>query len=157
MKQRAWKPYAAWILLAEGVGGLAGWLTRSDTKEYGSSIEKPPLSPPGMVFPIVWGILFLLMGIGAARIYRSPHSPARRQSLVLFLVQLGFNFFWSILFFSLRRFGLAFGWLLALWGLIVWMIRSFHKVDPMAAWLQIPYLLWVTFAAYLNLGVWMLN
>lgn len=79
--------------MAEGVGGLAGWLTRADTKEYGSSIRKPPLSPPGLVFPIVWVILFLLMGIGAARIYRSPDYPARRQSLVLFLVQLGFNFF----------------------------------------------------------------
>ena len=157
MNRNAWKPYAAGILLAEGVGGLAGWLTREDTKEYGRTITKPPLSPPGAVFPFVWGGLFLLMGIGAARIYRAPASQARTRSLILFLVQLGFNFFWSILFFRFRRFGLAFGWLLALWGLIVWMIRSFHQVDRPAAWLQVPYLLWVTFAAYLNLGVWLLN
>ena len=157
MKGTTWKPYAAGILLTEGVGGLAGWLTREDTKEYGRSITKPPLSPPGAVFPVVWGILFLLMGIGAARIYRAPASQARSRSLILFLVQLGFNFFWSILFFRFRRFGLAFVWLVVLWGLILGMIRSFASVDRTAAWLQVPYLLWVTFAAYLNLAVWLLN
>lgn len=110
-----------------------------------------------MVFPIVWTILFALMGIGIARIYRSPASKARSRSLLLFLAQLAFNFFWSIIFFNFQNFGLAFVWLIALWLLILWMILSFRKADPVAAWLQIPYLLWVTFAAYLNLGVWMLN
>ena len=72
-------------------------------------------------------------------------------------MQLAFNFFWSIIFFNLRRFGFAFFWLVALWGMILWMIRTFLRVDRLAAWLQLPYFLWVTFAAYLNLGVWMLN
>ena len=157
MKKFPWKTYAAWILLAEGVGGLSGWLTRDGARLYSQSMVQPPLSPPALVFPIVWGVLFVLMGTGAARIYLAPTSRARRRSLLLFLVQLGFNFFWSILFFNLRRFGLALAWLGMLWGLILWMILSFRRVDRWAALLQIPYLLWVTFAAYLNLGVWTLN
>lgn len=157
MKHHTWKIYAAWILLAEAVGGLSGWLTRDGAKAYSQSIIQPPLSPPAMVFPIVWGILFALMGIGAARIYLTPPSRERTNSLRIFLLQLAFNFFWSILFFNLQAFGAALVWLLILWGLIVWMIVAFRKVDPLAAWMQIPYLLWVTFAAYLNYGVWMLN
>lgn len=157
MKQRTWKLYAFWILLTEAVGALSGWLTRKGVRTYQETIVQPPLSPPGMVFPIVWGILFALMGVGAARIYASPPSAARSRSLRLFGVQLTFNFFWSILFFNLQLFGLALLWLIALWGLILWMIRAFRKVDPLAALLQIPYLLWVTFAGYLNAGVWFLN
>lgn len=157
MKHHTWKIYAAWILLAEAVGGLSGWLTRDGAKAYSESIIQPPLSPPALVFPIVWGILFALMGIGAARIYLAPPSRERTNSLRIFLLQLAFNFFWSILFFNLQAFGAALVWLLILWGLILWMIVTFRKVEPLAAWMQIPYLLWVTFAAYLNYGVWMLN
>lgn len=157
MKHHTWKIYAALILLAEAVGGLSGWLTRDGAKAYSQSIIQPPLSPPAMIFPIVWGILFALMGIGAARIYLAPPSRERTNSLRIFLLQLAFNFFWSILFFNLQAFGAALVWLLILWGLILWMIVAFRKVDPLAAWMQIPYLLWVTFAAYLNCGVWMLN
>lgn len=157
MKHHTWKIYAAWILLAEAVGGLSGWLTRDGAKAYSESIIQPPLSPPALVFPIVWGILFALMGIGAARIYLAPPSRERTNSLRIFLLQLAFNFFGSILFFNLQAFGAALVWLLILWGLILWMIVAFRKVDPLAAWMQIPYLLWVTFAAYLNYGVWMLN
>lgn len=146
-----------WILAVEAVGALSGWLTRDGARLYNETIRQPPLSPPAIAFPIVWGILFLLMGIGAARIYLAPASQARSRSLLLFAVQLGFNFFWSIIFFNLQRFGLAFLWLVVLWGLILWMILSFRRVDPLAAWLQVPYLLWVTFAAYLNVGVWVLN
>lgn len=146
-----------WILAVEAVGALSGWLTRDGARLYNETIRQPLLSPPAIAFPIVWGILFLLMGIGAARIYLAPASQARSRSLLLFAVQLGFNFFWSIIFFNLQRFGLAFLWLVVLWGLILWMILSFRRVDPLAAWLQVPYLLWVTFAAYLNVGVWVLN
>lgn len=157
MKKRSWKPYIFWILFTETIGFLSGWLTREGTKIYNTTIEQPPLSPPSIVFPIVWGILFALMGIGAARIYLAPASGDRSRSLLLFLVQLAVNFFWSIIFFNLQAFGFAFVWLILLWVLILLMILSFRKVDKLAAWLQIPYLLWVTFAAYLNLGVWLLN
>lgn len=157
MKQHTWKIYAAWILLAEAVGGLSGWLTRDGAKAYGENILQPPVSPPAIVFPIVWAILFVLMGIGAARIYLAPASQARTNGLRIFLLQLAFNFFWSILFFNFQAFGWALVWLLILWGLILWMILVFRRTDPLAAWLQLPYLLWVTFAAYLNGGVWLLN
>lgn len=157
MKRPTWKTYAFWIVLAEIVGALSGWLTRKGVKIYNATARQPPLSPPSIVFPIVWGMLFILMGIGAARIYLSPASNARSRSLLLFFVQLAFNFFWSIIFFNLQTFGFASLWLIALWVLILLMILSFWEVDKPAAWLQIPYLLWVSFAAYLNLGVWLLN
>ena len=157
MEKSTWKTYAFWIALAEAVGAFSGWLTRKSVKIYNAAVKQPPLSPPSIVFPIVWGILFILMGMGAARIYLSPASKARSRSLLLFLVQLAFNFFWSIIYFNLQAFGFAFLWLIALWILILLMILSFREVDQPAAWLQIPYLLWVSFAAYLNFGVWLLN
>lgn len=157
MKTRTWRPYLLWTILAEAVGALSGWLTREGMRRFKAETLKPPLTPPSFVFPVVWALLFALMGAGAARVYLTPPSRERRRSLALFAVQLAFNFFWSILFFSLRRYGLAFFWLIALWGLILWMTLSFRRVDPLAGWLQLPYLLWTAFAAYLNLGVWVLN
>ena len=156
MKQ-SWKPYLFWILLSEAVGALSGWLTREGTEIYAQTILKPPLSPPAWIFPVVWTLLYALMGIGAARIYQSPPSGMRSLGLNLFITQLVVNFFWSPIFFNLQAFGLAFFWLLLLWALVLWMILTFRKVDPLAAKLQIPYLLWLTFAAYLSFGVWYLN
>lgn len=157
MKQVPWKVYALFLLMTEGVGFLSGWLTRDGAETYRQSMVQPPLSPPAMVFPIVWGILFALMAIAAARIWRSPPSEPRTRGLVLYGIQLAFNFFWSILFFNLQAFGFALLWLAALWGLILWTLLTFRRVDPAAAWLLLPYLLWVSFAAWLNLGVWYLN
>ena len=157
MRRRKILPYVIWIVLTEAVGALAGWLTRDGTELYKTMIEKPPLSPPAIVFLTVWAILYGLMGFSAARIYLSEPSEARSGSLHLYLIQLAVNFFWSMIFFNLQAFGGALIWLIALWVLILWMILSFRRVDPLAAWLQIPYLLWVTFAGYLNAGVWLLN
>lgn len=157
MNKNTWKPYLIGILLTEAVGGLAGLLTGEATEIYNSTIVKPALSPPAIVFPIVWAVLYALMGVGAARVWMAPLSPARKRSLRLFLVQLAFNFFWSIIFFNFQAFGLAFFWLAVLWILILRMILSLYEVDHLAAWLQLPYLLWVLFAAYLNFGVWKLN
>ena len=157
MQQKTWKPYLWGILFTEAVGSLAALLSRHATEIYNSTITKPPLSPPAIVFPIVWAILYALMGVGAARVWMAPLSPARTRSLRLFLLQLGFNFFWSILFFNFQAFGFAFLWLAVLWVLIVRMTLSFYEVDRLAAWLQLPYLIWVLFAAYLNFGVWKLN
>jgi len=157
MKHKNWKPYAFWILFTEAVGALAGFLTREGSKIYNTSVQQPPLSPPPIVFPIVWGILYALMGIGAARVWLADGEEGQKRSLILYLLQLVFNFFWSIIFFNFQNYGLAFIWILALWTLVLLMILSFRKTDRLAALLQIPYLLWVTFAAYLNLGVWILN
>ena len=155
--KRNWKPYVFWILLAEAVGTLSGWLTREGTKIYAETILKPSLSPPTWVFPVVWSILYALMGIGAARVYLSEPSSKRSLGLNLFITQLVVNFFWSPIFFNLQAFGLAFFWLMLLWGLVLWMIFVFRRVDPLAAKLQIPYFVWLTFAAYLDLSVWYLN
>lgn len=152
-----WKTYTFWILLTEAVGALSGWLSRDGMELYMQSIQKPPLSPPGWVFPLVWGILYALLGIGAARIRLSPLSGERSRGINLYIAQLVINFFWSLIFFNAQAFGFAFLWLLLLWGLVLWMILTFRKVDPPAAKLQIPYLIWLTFAAYLNFGVWYLN
>ena len=91
MKRSSWKTYAVWILLPELVGALSGWLTRNDTQVYEESIRQPPLSPPSLVFPIVWAILFALMGIAAARVWLSAPSRDREQGLRRFGTQLGFN------------------------------------------------------------------
>ncbi len=157
MNKPSWKTYLFWILGVEAVGALSGFLSRDGVELYNEVIRQPPLSPPAIVFPIVWTILFLLMGVSAARIYALPASPQRTRALQIFAAQLGFNFFWSIIFFNLQTFGFAFLWLLVLWGLILWMIVAFRKLDPVAGWLQLPYLLWVAFAGYLNFGVWLLN
>lgn len=157
MKMKHWKTYAFWILFTEGVGALSSFLTREGTRLYSTAMVKPPLSPPAIVFPIVWSILFALMGIGAARIWLSPPSKYRDRSIVIYLLQLLVNFFWSIIFFNLQAYGFAFFWLILLWMLILMMILTFRKADRTAAWLQVPYLLWASFALYLNWGVWMLN
>ncbi len=157
MRKRTWKPYAFWIVLSEAAGALSGWLTREGTKAYQAAAVKPALSPPGWVFPAVWAVLFALMGAGAARVYLSPASGARSKGLLLFLVQLAFNFCWSIIFFNFRAYGFALLWLIVLWGLILWMTLTFYRADRTAVWLQVPYLLWVAFAGYLNYGTWTLN
>ena len=157
MKKRSWQVFAVWIGLCEAVGLLAGLLTRKNTAIYAEKVIKPFLSPPGWVFPVAWTVLYALMGIGAALVSMAPPSRAGADGLRYFFLQLGFNFLWSLLFFNAMAFGFAFLWLLALWGLIWLMTRAFSQVDPTAGRLQLPYLLWVAFAGYLNLGVWLLN
>ena len=157
MNKAKWRIYGFWIALTEAVGALSGLLSRNGTKLYQETVIQPPLSPPGILFPIVWTILYALMGIGAARVYMQEKSAHRSRALNLYVAQLIVNFFWSLIFFNAQAYGFAFFWLLLLWALVLWMILAFRKVDPVAAFLQIPYLLWITFAAYLNLGVWYLN
>jgi len=157
VKTKTWKQYALGILLTQSIGALSGWLSRDGMQIFSASISQPPLSPPAFLFPIVWGVLYALMGIGAARIYLSPQSTERSMALNVYITQLIFNFFWSLIFFNAQAYLFAFFWLLILLFLVLWMILSFLKVDPLSAKLQIPYLLWLSFAAYLNLGVWYLN
>lgn len=155
--RKQWKPIILSILVAEAVGALSGFLTREGMKLFTDAVAQPPLSPPPLLFPIVWTILYALMGYGSARIWLSTPSPDRSRALNLYAIQLVVNFFWSLIFFNAQAFGLAFFWLLLLWVLVLLMILAFDKVDPLSAKLQVPYLIWLTFAAYLNLGVWYLN
>ena len=149
------KPYIYFILLSVAVGALSSFLTKDSMKAY-EAVPKSSLTPPSFVFPIVWTILFILMGIGAAMVFRS-RSVHRDRALLVFFVQPVVNFFWSIIFFNLQAYLFAFVWLVLLWLLILLMIRLFYRVNKTAGLLQIPYLLWVTFAGYLNFVIWTLN
>ena len=97
--------------MAEAIGALSGWLTRKGVADFSQNVTKPPLTPPSWVFPVVWGILFALMALGAVRVYLSPAGPDRSRGLKLYWVQLGFNFLWSIIFFNLQSYGFALVWL----------------------------------------------
>lgn len=149
------KTYILSIALALGTGALSAFITRNGIRAY-ESAAKPALTPPSIVFPIVWSILFLLMGISAARIFLSD-APARDNALLIYALQLMINFFWSIFFFNRTAYLFSLIWLILLWAFILWMIRLFLPIDRWAALLQIPYLLWTAFAGYLNAGVWLLN
>jgi len=118
--------------------------------------EKPAFSPPGFIFPIVWTVLYILMGISSYLVYTS-NSPYKPNALLLYGIQLFFNFFWSIIFFGLDLYLFAFIWLIALIFIIISMIKQFYIVSPTAAYLQIPYLIWCIFAAYLNFYIFLLN
>ena len=152
-----WKAYAAWIAASEAAGTLSGWLSRDGMEFYKAAVLKPPLSPPSIVFPIAWTVLYGLMGIGVARVYLGADSRERNRGLWWFWLQLGFNFCWSPVFFNLRWYGFTLIWLAVLWGLILRMALEFGKIDRKAAWMQAPYLLWTAFALYLNFGVLLLN
>ena len=147
-----------WLFLGFplAVGGLATLLA-GGMGSY-KSFAQPPLSPPGWVFPVVWTLLYLAMGYSSWRVYtKEENDRQRRLSLGLYLVQLFFNFIWPIIFFRFEAFLVAFGVLIALWIGIVATMWQFYKSDERAGDLLIPYLLWVTFAGYLNLGVYLLN
>lgn len=150
------KVYGLFILITEAVGTVAGLLTTLGMEKY-SAVEKPALTPPEIVFPIVWAILYALMAVGAARVWLTEESEEKDKGLKLYVVQLGMNFLWSILFFNFQAYGFSFFWLLGLLLVIVLMTLTFYKSDRIAAYLQIPYILWVSFAGYLNFMVWLLN
>lgn len=152
-----WKTYAFWIGLSEIVGAASGFLSMDCIRSFEKSVAQPPLSPPGFLFPIVWTVLYALMGIGAAMVSMTNDSRERSLGLNLFVVQLSMNFLWTPVFFCIQAFGFAFFWLLGLLGAVVLMTLTFRKTSSLAALLQIPYILWLCFAAYLNFGVWMLS
>lgn len=143
------------ILIPVLVGSLAALLTRNSMDFY-STIRTPSFAPPGFIFPIVWTILFVLMGISCYLIYDSG-SEQTKDALTWYIIQLGLNFAWSIIFFNFRLFLFAFIWIIVLWIAIFIMIRKFAKINKVAAYLQIPYLLWVTFATVLTLFIYILN
>ena len=153
---KKYKPYVISIVATLLVGALASFLTRDSMDIYGR-LNMPPLSPPASIFPIVWTILYILMGIGAGLVYVKGEEISRSGALKIYITQLIFNFLWTIVFFNFRWYLFAFIWLLILWVLIIVMIIKFHRISPAAAYMQIPYFLWVTFAAYLNLMIYILN
>jgi len=139
------------------VGGLSALLSRAGMEAFAFR-NMPALSPPGWLFPVVWTLLYLLMGLASCRVLVSDAPrEQRRRALGTYALQLVFNFFWSILFFNGELYLLAFVWLVLLWLLIALTAIRFYEIDKTAAYLLIPYLLWVAFAGYLNLAVYFLN
>lgn len=143
-----------WLALV-ALAALSGIATPPG--DWYAGLAKPPLTPPDLAFPIAWSTLYLLMALAAWRATLAASPGARWVTLWPFLAQLAANALWSILFFGLHWMGPALLDLLLLWGLIVLTLRRFARVSPAAAWLLLPYLAWVSFAAYLNAATWWLN
>lgn len=152
-----WKKLVLAVAVPLGVGLLSSLLTMDSMADF-ASLKKPFLAPPAWLFPVAWTILYVLMGLASYRIWTSITTGDKRNSaLTLYGIQLVFNFFWSIIFFNLEEYIFAFVWLAALWILIFLTKRAFDAIDRTAGYLLVPYLIWVAFAGYLNLGIWLLN
>ena len=152
-----WKKLLICCAIPLAVGGLSALLTGGGMGEYAQFVQ-PPLSPPGWVFPVVWSILYLLMGYASYRVLRGGAEPNEiRRALTVYGAQLLVNFLWPLIFFGLGWYWVAFFVLLLLWVLVFLTIRAFSKLDEKAGDLLLPYILWLTFAAYLNFGVALLN
>lgn len=151
-----WKKLLISLAIPLAVGGLSA-LVSGGMGEYNNFVQ-PPLSPPGWVFPVVWTILYLLMGYASFRVWTSDADPKKKRTALIFYgLQLFFNFIWSPIFFGLNRYFAAFVVLLVLWVLVLITARLFADIDETASDLLLPYLLWLTFAGYLNVGVYLLN
>ena len=151
------------ILIPLLVGGLSAFLTK-DAMMVFNTIKKPPLAPPGIAFPIAWSILYVLMGIASYLIYNLDENKliglqvvSKNKTLIIYVIQLIFNFFWSIIFFKFSMYKFAFVWLVILWALVFAFIKNALKLNKVAAYLMVPYLLWMTFAGYLNIMIAILN
>ena len=145
------------IAIPLAIGGIAAILSRGGMESF-EQLNKPPLSPPGWLFPVVWTILYTLMGIASYLVLTSG-SPQEEidSALTAYGIQLAVNFVWPLLFINLHMYLASFLWLVHLWLLILLTIRLFREISPAAAKLMVPYLLWVTFAGYLNLLIYVLN
>ena len=151
-----WKKLLLCLALPLAVGGLASLL--SGGMDLYKELDRPPLSPPGWVFPVVWSLLYLLMGYASYRVLTSEKEMAQiRGALRLYGIQLLVNFLWPLVFFGLQWRLAALFVLLALWVLIFLTMRKFSKIDEVAGDLLLPYLVWVSFAGYLNFGTYLLN
>lgn len=146
-------PFLFNLVLALGGGALIGLVTRGN--EQYETLTKPPLSPPPALFGIVWSVLYILMAVSITLVISKSNGQSSASRV--YYIQLLVNFIWPILFFSFGLLTLSFIWILLLITLVIVMIVQFYKVSPLAAFLQIPYLIWLLFAAYLNLGFVILN
>lgn len=146
-----------WIAVSEIVGIIAALLTMDGMQIYNAAVEKPALTPPGWVFSLVWTILYALMGIGVCLVMKGAETGNKPWCVNLFVAQLIVNFFWPLFFFNAQAFGAALVLLVLLWVLVLLMTLCFSKISKVAAWLQVPYLIWLSFALYLNAMVLVLN
>jgi tryptophan-rich sensory protein len=145
------------VLGTQAAGALSGVAAGGDFKAFFDRLEKPPLTPPAAVFGPVWTTLYLLMGIAAWLVWREGLTKQAALALGLFVAQLALNFAWSLIFFGRQELGWALLEIAVLWLAIVATIVAFWQVRPLAGALLLPYLAWVSFAAYLNAAIWRLN
>ena len=138
-----------------GVGALAAFFTMNSMDIY-SKINRPALAPPSILFPIAWTILYSLMAISAYIVSQSD-CENKEAALTSFYVQLAVNFVWPLIFFNLQAFLVSLLWLILLVALVIIMIIQFYRCKPISAYLQIPYLLWLLFATYLNFSIYIMN
>ena len=151
-------PYTIAIAIPMIVGVLSAALTRDNMNVY-EELNSPPLSPPSLIFPIVWSVLFILMGVSSAMIYldRNKNPDSAKKGMTWYALSLILNFSWSIIFFNMQAAFFALLLIIVLFYSIIRTILEYRKVKPIAAFLQIPYAVWVLFAGYLNAGIWLLN
>lgn len=141
------------IIIPLVVGGLAALLTMGSMQDF-AALNQPPLSPPGWIFPVVWTFLYVLMGVASYLVLETPSSPdSTKNAFKAYFLQLFFNFFWSIIFFTLGAYEIAFAWLILLLTLIVVTTVRFWRVNMWAGILMLPYIVWVSFAGYLNFAI----
>lgn len=156
-KRPEWKKLIVSILIPLAVGGAAALIANGSFKDF-EALNKPPLAPPAWAFPAAWTLLYILMGIAAYLVYSSEKYPGRiERALTFYAVQLFMNFCWTLIFFNLKLYLAAFIWLVLLWGAIAGTALLFRFISKPASWLMLPYLAWVAFAGYLNLGIYILN
>lgn len=157
MKTKQAAKLIASLLLPLAVGGIAGIFTAEAIPGWYATLNKPSFSPPNWVFGPVWTTLYIAMGISFFMIWNMDASKARNQAIGVFMVQLFLNFCWSFFFFHFKMIGIALIDIVALWIMIVVMISQFYRLKPLAAFINIPYLLWVSFATALNAAYFLLN
>lgn len=157
MKRNSITNLVLFIVSAELIGALSALFT-GRFSDFFDTYKRPPLSPPAWIFPVVWAILFATMGLSAYKIYvSSQDKPGGKTALTIYWAQLVFNFLWSIVFFRFEALWVAAVIIVILLLLIIAMIISFSKINKLAAYLNIPYLLWVMFATYLNIATAIIN
>lgn len=157
MKANQMMKLVASILLPLAVGGIAGIFTAEAIPGWYATLNQPSFNPPNWVFGPVWTTLYTIMGISLFLIWKRDSSIQRNQAILIFLVQLFLNFCWSFFFFYFKMIGIALIDIIALWIMIILMLVHFYKLKPVAAYINIPYLMWVTFATALNLAYFFLN
>jgi translocator protein len=139
------------------LGAIAGMFTAQSVPEWYASLNRPSFNPPNWIFGPVWTALYILMGISLFLIWKQEVSKERNFAILVFLFQLLLNFGWSFIFFYFNKIGLAFIEIILLLVNIVIMMLLFYKINPIASYLNIPYLLWVSFASILNGSYYFLN
>lgn len=152
-----WKTLIVSIIIPLLTGGIASLISKDAMKSF-ENLNQPPLSPPSWLFPVAWTILYILMGIASYKVFTAEGDMTERKNALIFYgIQLFFNFAWTIIFFNFGQYLFAFVWLVVLWAFILITMLKFYKIDKIAGFLILPYLLWVSFAGYLNFGVFLLN